>query len=92
MKEIISKFTSNSYLSVGLVVTLLSAALTFGIMFNKVSVLEAQITEVKTTQKEMNQEWKEELKAIRADQLLIKDSISELRVLLVAGQGLLPQK
>lgn len=92
MKETIAKFTSNTYLSVGLVVTIIGAALGLGTNLNEIANLKQQISEVKTVQKEMNQEWKEELKAIRADQALIKDSISELRVLLVAGATVLPQK
>lgn len=87
MKETIAKLTSNTYLSVGLVVTIVGAAVGLGTNLNEVANLKTQISEVKTAQKEMSQEWKEELKAIRSDQLAIKDSISELRVLLVAGQA-----
>lgn len=81
MKETIAKFTSNSYLSVGLVITLVGAAISFGIMLNRVGTLELQVTELKG-----------DIKTIGADLNDLQTDIAELRVLLLAEQNNIPKK
>ena len=92
MKETIAKFTSNSYLSVGLVITLLSAALTFGVMFNKVAVLEAQVSEIKGDVKLVVSKLETRLEKLDEKLNSITASLSEVRVFLDPNRGIIPKK
>lgn len=92
MKETIAKFTSNSYLSVGLVITLLGAALTFGIMFNKVAVLETQVQEIKGDVKLVVSKLETRLEKLDEKLNSITASLSEVRVFLDPTRGITPKK
>ena len=42
-----TRLSSNSYIGVGLVITLIGAAVTFGVMWNKVDSVAANVEDVK---------------------------------------------
>lgn len=92
MKETIAKFTSNSYLSVGLVITITGAAVTSGIMFNKVAVLETQVSELKTDVKAVVSRLETKIEKVDEKLSDITDSLAEVRVFLQTNRDITLKK